>query len=281
MVNLDALIPEPLSRLILKAGQEKLDNLEEIRLRMGQEAFLKAEGKLFPVKGIKMSAVILKEIVIRASRYSLYTVEQPLRNGWIPLAGGGRLGVAATVTTSGIREISSLCLRIEREFDCISENDFHSLYPGGFENTLILSPPGYGKTTLLRCMIKRLSMNGYNVGVADDRFEIASCRDGMPTYHLGNCVDIISGGKRSDTMLMLLRSMAPEIIACDEVVTKEDSESLRMIQNCGVRLLTTIHARNKNELEKRPYTLLDCDSFKTFITISMENGKRAYYTEKL
>ena len=225
----------------------------------------------------------MKDILARATGYSAYSYEDTLKCGWIPLPKGGRMGVAAHLTANGIREVSSLCLRKPFPHDAIDEKEFLSIYPAGFINTLILSPPGWGKTTLLRSLIHMLSLSGRTVGVADERMEIAGMSGGIASFELGDRVDVISGGRKGDAIMMLMRSMAPEIIAFDEITAKEDIAFAEEAAFCGVGLLSTAHAASKDDLMKRRLykELLDSGVYEMAIEIKMENGGRRYRVEKL
>ena len=252
---------------------------EEIRLRAGSLPVIRSGGREIGLEGACPESRHLEEIVMRAVRYSAYSFEKPLKNGWLPLPGGGRLGICATVTGEGFRDVSSLCIRLPRVYECLSRSEFREIYPEGFQSTLILSPPGYGKTTLLRSMIRRLSLSGFNVSVADDRFEIAGSIRGKPAYDLGPRTDVLSGGCRSDGMMMLLRSMAPDVIACDEISSPEDGRAALTISHLGVRLLATAHAESREDFEKRELSrrMVASGVFRKYVLILLDKGKRKYH----
>lgn len=276
-------LPDFILHAMEKEGCNHAHPPEELRLRVGKEPLLKFSCKTIALTGICTTSQLLREIALSAAQHSLYAFEKPLRNGWLPLPGGGRLGIAATLADGGIRDISSLCFRFPGNHTCLTQEEYQNIYKQGFQSTLILSPPGYGKTTLLRALLRHLSSAGYMIGVADDRFEIAAMRGGMPGFDLGERCDVISGGKKSEAMLMLLRSMAPDIIACDEITSVEDAEAVISIGNCGVHLLSTAHAIDKDSLSNRSVyrEILGSNLFRRIIRIDIIDGVRRYYTETL
>jgi len=225
------ILPDFILQAMEKEGIGEKHPAEELRLRVGREPLVKYAGKIIPLPGIHPTAQFLRELALKAAQHSLYAYEKPLRNGWLPLSGGGRLGIAATLADGGIRDIASLCFRFPGNHACLTLEEYQNMYKQGFQSTLILSPPGYGKTTLLRALLGHLSAAGYVVGVADDRFEIAAMRAGTPGFPLGAGCDVISGGRKDEAMLMLLRSMSPDVIACDEITSPEDAE--RMLRETG------------------------------------------------
>ena len=272
-----------LPEFILRALEEIDGTIEELRLRTGMEPRLKLAGRVVTLPGIRPSVQLLREIALKAAQHSLYSYEKPLRNGWLPLPGGGRLGIAATLADGGIRDISSLCLRFPGVHPCLSQVEYKNIYHNGFQSTLILSPPGFGKTTLLRALLGYLLEDGYMIGVADDRFEITAMRGGIPGFpFVGGC-DVISGGRKDESMLMLLRSMAPDIIVCDEITSPEDAAAVIAVGNCGVALLSTAHANSKEALTRRPVyrEMMENQIFQRLIRIDVSNGVRQYYTEAL
>ena len=274
--ELRTLLGSALSQKIDRAFPGELP--EEIRLRAGCAPVLRAAGREIALEGGCPGSGNLEEIVLRAVRYSAYSYEKPLKSGWLPLPGGGRMGICATMTGEGFRDVTSLCIRLPRFYECLSREEFRAVYPDGFQSTLILSPPGYGKTTLLRSMIRRLSLSGLNVAVADDRFEIAGAAGGKYAYDLGPRTDVLSGGRRSESMMMLLRSMAPDVIACDEISSEDDAEAAFAISHLGVGILSTTHALSREELEKRELSrrMIASGVFRKYVVIFLEHGKRRY-----
>lgn len=223
---------------------------EEIRLRAGQAVHMVAANGEQAIGSQIVRAEDLQNILSAACGGSVYAVNDRLKEGFLTLPGGHRMGICGeAVTEHGsirtIRNISSLSIRIARE------------YPGiGFapkDSTLILGPPGSGKTTLLRDCIRLLSdVGGKRVSLVDERGEIAACTNGIAQFHIGRRTDVLAGCKKEQGIAMLLRSMNPQWIAVDEITKAEDVEALCRSSYCGVRLLATAHADSINDLRNRP-----------------------------
>ena len=231
MADLESLwksLPPALGKIIQESCCS-LERLEEIRLRLGQPILLKEKGGWIPcmAKNDKKRHVFsncdMKACVSLLSAYSLYAFAEEIRQGFLTIEGGHRIGFCGkAVMEDGkiktLHPISSLNIRIAREVKGCADHIFPYLFDNGrFCHTLILSPPGCGKTTLLRELIRNLSRaeGGYAVGVVDERGEIAGMCGGMAQMDLGECTDVISGCPKAEGMLLLLRSMSPQIIPPD------------------------------------------------------------------
>lgn len=249
--------------------------MEEIRVRVnrpmqfycgGEEYFLslKAPGLVCGMR----DAYIIREDDIQAiltflSGYSIYAYEEELRQGFLTLKGGHRVGVAGRAVLEHSRvtrlsDIQFLNIRIAHQCRGCAQGIYPHLHgESGVLNTLILSPPGMGKTTLLRDCIRLLSdgaegRKGCRIGVVDERSEIAACHRGIPQNDLGIRTDVLDGCSKAVGMRMLLRSMSPEVIAVDELGGEEDFEAVEQILYSGSRILGTIHAEGMEELRKKP-----------------------------
>lgn len=243
--------------------------LQEIRLRTGQPLWVLHNGCGYllsengEVVKHKTEAYLVEEKDLRqtleyASEYSLYAYENEKRQGFLTISGGHRIGLAGSVVVEqgkikNIVNISMLNIRVACEYiGCAKE--IMSLLVDGKEvkNVLIVSPPGGGKTTLLRDVIRNLSSEqyGYTVGVVDERGEIAACYRGVPQNDLGITTDVLDGCPKGEGMEMLLRSMAPDVIAVDELSVKE-KEEVMIASNGGCKILATIHGENLQQVEKK------------------------------
>lgn len=270
-----------LPRKIREMIQEtELQEVQEIRLRSGQLVQLKkAEGHIF-LQGGNLSVSDLRETVSLLSGYSLYAFEEEIRQGYLTIEGGHRVGFCGkAVLEQGeirtLRQINGLNIRIAREQKGWGEVVLPYLMEGElFCHTLLVSPPGCGKTTLLRDLVRCLSERGKTVGVVDERGEIAPLRDGMPQMDVGPCTDVLEGCPKAKGMVMLLRSMSPDIIAVDELGRKEDISAVEEVLHVGVKLIATAHGRDFADLQERPY-LKECmeqQIFERYLFLSNRNG---------
>ena len=185
-------------------------------------------------------------------------------------------------------QFSSLAIRVAREVPGASAPVLDRLWSEGeFQSTLLLSPPGGGKTTLLRDLIRALSDGeghpALRVGVADERGELAAMYQGVPQLAVGGHTDVLDGCPKGAALLMLLRGMNPQVLAADEITAPEDAAALEMAANCGVALLCTAHGRELEDIQTRPLyrRLLDGKLFRRLVTIRRDGGERAYRVVEL
>ena len=258
--------------------------VEEFRLRMGQPpTVLLPDGeRIFasiPVTGKELTSVL--EI---ASAASAHAVRDSLRNGYITARGGFRVGFGGQAASregavAGFVHISSAVIRITKEIHGVADEILPRITGDGvIQSTLILSPPGGGKTTVLRDMIRQCGAGGRRVAVADERGELSAMRDGMPQMDLGSYTDVIAGCQKAQAAMMLLRAMNPEILAMDEITAPADAEALQSAANCGVTLFATAHGNGIEDLVRRPMyrRLLDGGLFTRLVTITKSDGERIY-----
>lgn len=249
---------------------------EEIRMRIGQPVLLdtgiqelfwdKQAGRLTTsIDGAyRATEQDLKDLVLYMSNYSLYAFEEELRGGFLTIQGGHRIGIAGKTVCEGgrirtIRQISFLNIRIAGEHKGCADKVLPFIRrENGIYNTLILSPPGMGKTTMLRDCIRQLSKGssyhpGLKVGVVDERSEIAACYLGQPQNDLGPRTDVMDACPKSEGMMLLLRSMSPRIIGVDELGGQADYEAVEYALHCGCHILGTMHGDSMEEMQKKPH----------------------------
>ena len=261
-----------------KLAEQDLSHVQEIRLRCGQVVLLKMGDGQIQMVSERLSASDLRETVSLLSAYSLYAFEEELRQGYLTIEGGHRVGFCGkAVMEAGeirtLKQINALNIRIAREQIGWAEQFLPYLMDGEkFLHTLIISPPGCGKTTLLRDIIRCLSEKMMTVGVVDERGEIAPLRDGMPQMEIGPCTDVLEGCPKAKGMVLLLRSMSPDIIAVDELGRKEDAEAVQEVLRCGVKLIATAHGYDFSDIENRLFSLVREKVFERYVFLSNRSG---------
>ena len=263
----------------------RIREAEEIRLRTGRRPSLLLRGEELPFSRDGVTETDLLRILEKATGASLHAAQSSLSEGFVNFR-GIRIGVCGMAAMKEgqscvFHRVSSLVVRIPRECRGICREQIDALLREGFQNTLVVGPPGAGKTTALREMIRRLSDNGYRVGVADERNELASLDEAGQAFDLGRCTDALIGLPKERATLMLLRGMNPLIIAMDEITREEDAGAIAQICGCGVGILASAHAGCKEDLWKRPAyrQLLDRGFFSRLLFVRAEKAGREYRLE--
>ena len=221
---------------------------EEIRLRVGKNIKIKYSNGEKNI-GYTVTSDNIENIFGRLTQYSPYAYKEEINCGYITIEGGYRVGIAGTVVDDGgqvqtIKNISSLNIRIAREINGCSK-DIISYING---NTIIVSPPACGKTTLLRDIVRVWSNNGKNICVIDERNEISGTYMGKSQLDLGERTDIIVNVSKEKGFEMALRSLSPDVIAVDEIGGQGDINSIKRALNSGVSILCTLHSYNDDDL---------------------------------
>ena len=288
------LLPGRLSVPALDISRERMAVVEEIRLRVGRSIYLTLPGGEIPIPQTRVIGEDLEHILDRATEFSRYTAEETLRMGFVTAQGGYRVGVCGTVVSGegksgGIRDISSVAIRIPREREDIARPLLPRLLERGrLVNTLIISPPGGGKTTLLRDLIRLVSDGSelnepMRVSLVDERGEIAAMHRGVPQLDIGSHTDVLDACPKNLAVPILLRAMTPQVIALDEIAQERDVDALYAAANCGVVLVATVHASSMEELRRRALfnDLLRSDVFARAVVITGQGAKRNYHVEVL
>ena len=249
----------------IEENEKIADSIEEIRIRTGKPITIRTNGTNRILKH-KVTQEETLRIFEKICENSVYSYKKQICEGFITIKGGHRIGITGNVVMEddkviNINYISSLNFRIARQklecsndalkyIICTEENNIY--------NTLIVSPPGCGKTTLLRDIIRKLSngikeinFKGKTIGVVDERGEIAAMYKGIPQNDIGLRTDVIDNISKDKGMKMLIRSMAPEIITCDEIGNKDDVQAINYAVCSGVKGIFTMHRENNGRCKKK------------------------------
>lgn len=275
------------------------EKIEEIRLRNnnpltisceGKDYFIREDGKISMEKN--EGFIVLEKHIHSTfqifSNYSVYAYQEEIKNGYITIKGGHRVGIGGKIVygpkgIETIKNISSLNIRVAREKKNISNHIIPYLLDNnrGFYNTLIISSPQCGKTTLLRDIIRNLSngygmkdKEGFKISIVDERSEIAGMYKGAAQNDIGIRTDVLDGCLKSDGIMMAIRSMSPDIIAVDEIGGQKDVESIHEALRAGIKLIATVHGYSLEELQEKKSMgeLFKEKVFERFIILDRSNG---------
>ncbi|MBP2031467.1 stage III sporulation protein AA [Clostridium algifaecis] len=260
------------------------DDLQEIRIRANKPLIFEI-GEKEVLSKYKVSMEDINTIVKRISNYSIYAFEDEIRRGYITIKGGHRIGICGRCVieknqVKTIKNISSLNIRICRQVLGCSNNIMKFILDKSeVINTIIISPPKCGKTTLIRDITRNISdgdanFKGKKVCVVDERSEIGACSCGVPQLDIGIRTDVMDGCLKSEGIIMAIRSMSPDVIVCDEIGNYKDMESIVTALNSGVSLITTIHGYGIEDLYRRPVfkEIVENEVFKRAIVLSYRKG---------
>lgn len=235
--------------------------LQEIRLRQNQPIEFIFDDYIGYIQSI-CNYDDFSYIVNQLSEYSLYRLADELREGYITINGGHRVGLAGQVITENgsvkaIKHIRFLNIRIAKEKLNVAKPIMHYLYEDNYLNTLLVGPPQSGKTTYLRDITRLISsgwgkVSGKKVALIDERSEIAACKDGIPQHNVGKRTDVMDACPKAEGMMMMIRSMSPDIIVVDEIGSNKDVAALLEAINAGITIVCTVHGSSIEELKRRP-----------------------------
>ena len=262
-------------------------NAEELRLRLGRRPTVLVGGREIAFSPQRLRKEQLHRILEIATGASLHTSAAAMSSGFIPYR-GLRIGVCGEAAISGgsmlgFRSIRSLAVRIPGACAQACRDAAQACLADGPRNTLIVAPPGVGKTSLLRELIRMSSELGRRVGVIDERDELSGSQGSENAYDLGPCSDTLIGLDKRTAATMLLRGMNPEIIAMDEITASDDLAAVQNITGCGVILYATAHGRSRDDMRRRALyrEVLEQQVFQLLVCISIQNGRREYRLEAL
>lgn len=285
--------------ILMKMDTEKMDNLQEIRMRAGKplmayyrnrDMFVTADGELS--KDSKAAYIVAQSEIIKSvelmSENSVYAFQDEIKSGFITLRGGHRVGLSGRVIIQegqirNIKDFNGLNIRVAKEISGCSGHLIRYIIKNNKDiyNTLIIGPPQCGKTTILRDASKYLSNGledidfvGLKIGIVDERSEIAACSKGIPQNDVGFRTDVMDSCPKALGMEMLLRSMSPNIIITDEIGTRGDKDAILKVLNSGVKIIASAHGYNISELKMREelLALIKAGTFERYIVLSSNNG---------
>ncbi|MCM2531695.1 stage III sporulation protein AA [Neobacillus pocheonensis] len=278
-------LPKNIAALIDQIPPNQKDELEEIRIRINRpiEITLKGAPRF-------LSYIIQPDdafhLMNKISHFSIYTLEEELKRGYITVSGGHRIGLAGKVIleegkVKAIRDVSSFNIRIAREKVGIAETIIPFVFKGNWMHTMVIGPPQTGKTTLLRDIARIIStgnmkegIHASKVGIVDERSEIAGCVNGVPQLTFGHRLDVLDACPKAEGMMMMIRSMSPDVLIVDEIGRKEDAEAIQEAVHAGIKLIMTTHGTSMDEIRKRPSLreILDQRIFQRFVVLSRKAG---------
>lgn len=291
------ILPSYISNEIIKLNCSQ--NITEIRLRTKCKVTIIC-GKNEIVLSCIITPKAILDILLNVSKNSIYAIQNDINNGFVVIRGGHRIGISGEVVyvdekIKNIKNICSLNIRVARQIYGCADSILPKIISGNtFLNTLIVSPPGCGKTTLIRDIIRQISngipslnFTGKNVALIDERGEIASVYEGVASLDVGIRTDIMSNVNKANGMKMMIRSMAPDVIATDEIGKKEDISAIKEAILSGVKVIFTMHGDSIKSIIKNENIreLLNLNIFSKIILLS--SGKipgiieKVYDTEKL
>lgn len=257
---------------IIKRNGLVYSKLTEIHLRINQSVIVKYEyGKEYIIGNIHITSEDINYCLQMITKYSIYAYQDSIRMGFVTVKGGHRVGVMGQAivengTISGQKNITFVNIRVAHQVLGCAKNVIPFICDSSVHNTLIISPPNCGKTTLLRDIIRNIS-NGIDciprkVALIDERSEIAASFEGIPQNDVGQRTDVLDLAPKSQGMILALRAMSPEVIAIDELGGVQDIDAVKQVIHCGCKVIATIHG----------YDLQDCYNRKELKEIIGHNG---------
>lgn len=282
-------LPFELRQALDRLDRRWAERTEELRLRRGYPMMVGVGDRELETDSLPITEAHLLTVLENASQASVHTVLGQIREGFVTLRGGHRIGLCGTVVCREgenvtMRNLSSLSVRVARQVKGFGHTVLPALMEDGcFQNTLILSPPGVGKTTLLRDLVRELSDKGTRIAVTDERGEIAALWRGEAQLDVGRHTDVLDGCPKDEGMIMMLRGMNPQVIAVDEITRQRDVKAVSEVFGCGVSLLATAHGRRIEDLKgRRIYrTLMDLGMFRRVVIMERRGDCRKMTVEVL
>lgn len=260
--------------------QNLTESVREVRMRVNRPILLKTVDSEIIVECL-VTKDSIKRVFESICSNSVYAFEEEISNGFITIQGGHRVGICGkplyrNEKIYSIKDVSGLNFRIAREIKGVADRIIPQIKENdGFVSTLILSPPGLGKTTLLRDLVRQVSDAGYSVSLVDERSEVAGCFLGIPQNDVGLRTDVMDAVYKPDGIRMMVRSMCPDFVATDEIGTDEDAEAIFYAVNCGTKILATAHGERIEDLykSKKMKDILQNHIFEKVVVLSKSGVK--------
>ncbi|WP_193064743.1 stage III sporulation protein AA [Oceanobacillus oncorhynchi] len=257
-------------RLFPPSFQDRIDGLighrwsqlQEIRVRIHQKIEFIFDSAVCwldePLPHKKEAVFILNQL----SEYSLYRLEEELRNGFITIEGGHRVGIAGGIITAdqkvkAIQPVSFFNIRIAKQKKGCADMLMPYIYDGIYQHTMILGAPQSGKTTIIRDICRQIASQSATsrskkVTIVDERSEIAASIRGVPQHDIGMRTDVLDACPKAEGMMMAIRTLSPDILIVDEIGTEKDVEAIIEASQAGVKVICTVHAGDMADLYRRP-----------------------------
>jgi stage III sporulation protein AA len=303
--SVQAILPVTLKHIVQSLPKDVKEGLEEIRIRKHRplemltrqgHVFVNAQSHIVQhvTQAYMPSAEDCKCILELLTHHSLYSYEAQIKQGYITVAGGHRIGLAGrTLVESGqvtmIRDVGSFNIRIARDVKGVSLEVIPYLLDRTTSqlriyHTLVLSLPGRGKTTLLRDIARQLSSgskcsSSFKVGVVDERSEIAACVKGSPSFELGSRIDVMDACPKAEGMMMMIRSMSPDVLIVDEIGKPADVRAIQEARYAGISVIASAHAHDLQDASRSPILkeLFELGVFERYIVIQRSVHNKIQY----
>jgi len=299
--RISSYLPDRIKRVVDRISPAIASRLEELRINAGLplmgvfggfDRFIAEDGSFAdrPEEAFIVGREEVEELFYRLCEHSVYAYQEDIARGFLTLRGGCRAGICGRVvyqgqTIRGMKDISSVCIRISRELKGCAEEVFPFIRSGRHDifNTMVISPPRCGKTTILRDLCRIISTGsekadfaGLRTVIVDERSEIAACWRGVAQNDCGPRTDVLDGCRKHDGIEMALRGMSPAVIVVDELGSRQDAESVKMAWNAGARIVATAHAYDIGDLKERLGfgMLIGKGGFERYVVLGIREGRR-------
>lgn len=291
---LEKYLPAHIHKALTAVSAGMLPSVEELRLRACRPLMIytsdcgycvAADGQISQTTGLRVTEADIEQTFSAITGKSPYAYEDEIRQGFLTLSSGIRAGLSGSaMLTNGqlktYKSVSGINFRIPREAYGVSQRLLPYIsYEGRLVNTLIISSPKLGKTTvardIARCAGSGIGVSPCKVSLIDERQELAASLYGYPLFDVGRETDVISGVLKADGVFMALRSLSPEVIITDEIGKPEDLDALKEVANSGVVMIATAHAPDLDSLLHRMFfrQLFEARLFDAYVVLSAQLGR--------